>query len=55
MDPDVYRLQKQLSDQLGAKVAIMNKSYGKGKLIIEYNSLEELEGILEHILITEDL
>lgn len=55
MDPDVYKLQKQLSDQLGAKVAIMNKSHGKGKLIIEYNSLEELEGILEHILITEDL
>lgn len=53
-DPDINKLQKQLSNTLGAKTTIVIKSKGKGKLIIEYNSLEELEGILEHIKITED-
>ena len=53
-DPDVTKLQKQLSDTLGAKVIIFTKSKSRGKLIIEYNSLEELEGILEHIKATED-
>ena len=55
LDPDVKKLQKKLSDSLGARVIIINKAKGKGKLIIEYNSLEELEGILEHITVTEDL
>ena len=53
-DPDIAKLQRQLSDNLGAKVTIITKSKGRGKLMIEYNSLEELEGILEHIKITED-
>ncbi len=55
VDPDVKKLQKKLGDSLGAKVTIINKSKGRGKLVIEYNSLEELEGILEHIITTEDL
>jgi ParB family chromosome partitioning protein len=55
LDPDVKKLQKKLSDTLGARVTIINKTKGRGKLIIEYNSLEELEGILEHITTTEDL
>jgi ParB family chromosome partitioning protein len=48
-DPDVRRLQDDLSERLGARVDIQQKSGGKGKLVIAYNSLDELEGILEHI------
>ena len=49
MDPDVRRLQDDLTDRLGAMVEIKAGSKGKGRLIIAYNSLDELEGILEHI------
>jgi len=47
--PDVQRLQNQLGEQLGAKVAIRHNTKGKGKLVIEYNSLDELDGIINHI------
>lgn len=47
--PDVVRLEQRLADTLGAKVAIRYNRSGKGKLVIEYNSLDELDGILEHI------
>lgn len=48
-DPDVNRLEQSLSDTLGAQVAIDYNHKGKGKLIISYNSLDELDGILSHI------
>ncbi len=48
-DPNVRRLQSDLTDQLGARVKIQQTASGKGKLIIAYNSLDELEGILEHL------
>lgn len=47
--PDVIRLEQTLADTLGAKVAIRYNRTGKGKLVIEYNSLDELDGILGHI------
>jgi len=47
-DPNVRRLQTDLSDKLGARVVIQQAGSGKGKLVIAYNSLDELEGILEH-------
>jgi ParB family chromosome partitioning protein len=47
-DADLLRLQEQISDRLGAKVTIMDKR-GKGRLVIEYHSLDELDGILERI------
>lgn len=47
--PDVLKLEQRLSDTLGAKVAIRYNRSGKGKLVIEYNSLDELDGILNHI------
>ncbi|MEW8317777.1 MAG: ParB/RepB/Spo0J family partition protein [Candidatus Thiodiazotropha sp.] len=49
MDPDIRRLVTDLSEKLGAKVDLQQGSKGKGKLIIGYNSLDELEGILDHI------
>ena len=49
VDPDVRRLESGLTDKLGAQVSIQQGSGGKGKLVIRYNNLDELEGILEHI------
>ncbi|WP_049723040.1 ParB/RepB/Spo0J family partition protein [Gilvimarinus polysaccharolyticus] len=46
---DIKRLQNQLSDTLGAAVAIQHGAKGKGKLVISYNTLDELDGILAHI------
>lgn len=48
-DPDVKRLQDDLSDKLGAKVTIHHGAKGKGTLTISYNNLDELDGILGHI------
>ena len=48
-DPDVLDLQRRLSERLGAKVAISHARNGKGRVEIRYNSLDELEGILDHI------
>jgi len=49
LDPDTQRLQDELSERLGAKVQFQTAKGGKGKLIIQYNSLDELDGILNHI------
>ena len=48
-DPDVSRLERQLTEKLGAKVQVEQKGKGKGKLVIHYTSLDELDGILAHI------
>jgi ParB family transcriptional regulator, chromosome partitioning protein len=49
IDPDTRRLQEDLSEKLGAKVVFQHGSNGKGKMLIHYNSIDELDGILEHI------
>ena len=49
VDPDIRRLEESLSQKVGAKVAIQHTAKGKGKLVIRYNSLDELDGVLEHI------
>jgi ParB family chromosome partitioning protein len=48
-DPDVQRLQTELSDNLGAPVSIAHNAKGKGKLVINFSSLDQLDGILGHI------
>jgi ParB family chromosome partitioning protein len=48
-NPDVLHLEARLSDTLGAQVLLHAGRNGKGKLEIHYNSLDELDGILEHI------
>ena len=48
-DPDIQRLEFELADKLGAKVLFQHSASGKGKLVVSYNSLDELEGILAHI------
>jgi len=49
VDPDIRRLQENLSEKIGANVDIKHSAKGKGKLIIQYSSLDELDGILDHI------
>jgi len=48
-DPNVERLERELADKLGARVAIQHGNSGKGKVVVSYNSLDELDGILAHI------
>jgi ParB family chromosome partitioning protein len=49
LDPDTRKLQDDLSEKLGARVQFQHSAKGKGKMVIQYNSLDELEGILNHI------
>ena len=46
---DVRRLEIDVSERLGAKVSVQHTSKGNGKLVISYNNLDELDGILKHI------
>ncbi|WP_419149083.1 ParB/RepB/Spo0J family partition protein [Pseudoalteromonas 'SMAR'] len=48
-DPDVQLLEQQLQENLGAKVEINYNQKGKGKLVISYANLDELDGILGRI------
>jgi len=49
VDPNIIRLQDDISEKLGAKVIFQHATNGKGKVIVHYNSLDELDGILAHI------
>ena len=49
IDPDIKRLSDELSERIGAPVVIESKAGGKGKLVISYSSLDELDGILSRI------
>jgi ParB family chromosome partitioning protein len=49
VDPDIKNLEEDLADKLGAKVLIQHTAKGRGKLILKYNTVDELEGILSHI------
>jgi len=46
---DIRRLEIEVSEKLGAKVSVQHSSKGAGKVVISYNSLDELDGILKHI------
>lgn len=48
-DPDIRQLQDGLSEKLGAEVLIQHTAKGKGKVIVKYGSLDQLDGILNHI------
>ena len=49
IDPNIRHLQDDLSRRLGAPVQIQHSAKGRGKLVLSYNSLDELDGILSHI------
>lgn len=49
IDPDIRQLQDSLSEKLGAEVLINHTAKGKGKVILKYGSLDQLDGILNRI------
>jgi len=49
VDRDLLRLQEEISDSLGASVAIRSNKKGAGKVTIEFSDLEQLDGILNRI------
>lgn len=48
-DPDINRLQDDLAQRLGARVQVQHGAGGRGRLVIHYNDLDELDGILKHL------
>jgi ParB family chromosome partitioning protein len=48
-DPNIVNLQQSLTDKLGARVVFQHGNKGRGKMVIHYNTVDELEGILAHI------
>ncbi len=48
-DADTAQLERELSEKIGAPVSISCNAKGRGRLVIRYASLEELDGILGHI------
>jgi ParB family transcriptional regulator, chromosome partitioning protein len=49
VDPNIRQLETELTQKLGAKVNVETASGGKGRLVIHYSSLDELDGILKRI------
>ena len=49
VDPNIVNLQQNLTDKLGARVIFQHGNKGRGKMVIHYNNVDELEGILAHI------
>jgi ParB family chromosome partitioning protein len=49
VDRDLLRLQEELSDDLGANVAIRSNKKGAGKVTIEFGSLDQLDGLLSRL------
>jgi ParB family chromosome partitioning protein len=49
LDPNIQRLEGELADKLGARVNIEHARAGHGRVVIRYNSLDELDGILGHL------
>ncbi|WP_225547191.1 ParB/RepB/Spo0J family partition protein [Chromobacterium violaceum] len=49
VDPDVARLEEQVSEAIGARVSIRHAAGGSGKLVIDYASLDELDSLLEKL------
>jgi len=48
-DADIIALERELAEKLAARVSVLHGQDGRGKLVISYHSLDELEGILERI------
>lgn len=49
LDPNIRLLQDNLSERLGARVRLQHGTSGKGCVVIHYNTLDELDGILSRV------
>ncbi len=48
-DPDIKKLEEGLAEHIGVPVSVQHSAKGKGKLVLKYNNLDELDGILHHL------
>jgi len=48
-DPNIAALERDLAEKLATRVRLAHARNGRGKLVIHYHSLDELDGILERI------
>ena len=46
---DIRRLEIEVTEKIGAKVRLQHSKKWSGKVVISYNNLDELDGILKHI------
>jgi ParB family chromosome partitioning protein len=53
-DPHINQLERRISDKIGAAIKIQHSAKGKGKIIIQYSSLEELDGVLKHMGVEQE-
>jgi ParB family transcriptional regulator, chromosome partitioning protein len=49
LDADSRRLQEELSESLGATVQLKPRREGKGSLVIDYASLDQLQGLVKRL------
>ena len=52
-DPDTARLERRITEQIGAPVRIKHAGQGGGELTIKYSNLHEIDGVLKHLVIEE--
>ncbi|MGS2718351.1 ParB/RepB/Spo0J family partition protein [Eionea flava] len=48
-NPDLSKLEEGISEKVGVPVMLQHSAKGKGKLVLKYNNLDELDGILHHL------
>ena len=48
-NPDLEKLEQGISEKVGVPVMLQHSAKGKGKLVLKYNNLDELDGILHHL------
>jgi ParB family chromosome partitioning protein len=48
-DPNIVKVEQQISEQLNAKTDLIHQDSGKGKIVIQYHSLAELDGLLSKL------
>lgn len=46
---DIEKLEEGLSEKIGVPVSVQHSAKGSGKLVLKYNNLDELDGILAHL------
>lgn len=49
VDPDIQKLEEKLAEHVGVPVIVQHSAKGKGRLVLKYNNLDELDGILAHL------
>lgn len=48
-NPDLEKLEQGISEKVGVPVMLQHSAKGKGRLVLKYNNLDELDGILHHL------